>query len=951
MGIKRIAYFLTATLALLFFTFAAQGEGRPFITRWKGVTRQGLTIPVVGTNYKLVIKKADGTVLHTEASLTVSEIKNSYSFSVPEEGEYIAEVGPEGVEYTQSLAYIDLWNGGELLEVVSWGDVAWTTMEGAFFLCKKMTLNPNAGIPNLQKVKSMRSMFNGCNAFNTNIEDWDVANVENMRFVFRDCSLFNQPLNKWGKKLSKVTNLYGMFYECPVFNMPLDQWDVSSVIDMESMFYNCLAFNQPLNSWDVQNVTNMKNMFCYCSAFNQPLNNWNVQNVTNMQAMFYECSAFNQPLDAWGDKVQNVEDMVGMFTRATSFDQPLGNWQLRKCKVLSIDFTKLSTENYRESLAGWAAQPNIVKNMTLDAEALIYMQDAEPFRKKLTDENGSNWSFYGDLTPSTQFKGNRPFITRWVADAGETLKIGFTGVNLDITWYAFGSTNKNKMNVKQAHCALPVEITVPTAGEYIVEVAPQGLVSIRTHHELWKKIFTSHKRLLEIVQWGDVVWKSMCEAFGECYHVTIGARAGKPDLSEVTDCSYMFCHCDELNQSMNDWDVSGVEDMEAMFDGCLILNQPFDKWDVRKVEDMNGMFSNCRQLNQDFSSWKLLNCKRLGFGISGISTANYDKMLKAWAASTDTPKKFSLDAREMFFSKDAEEARNKLISEKEWKFKGDRMRDEAFAFENFQNFVYEGETIDLKLIAAPDLPNKGIEFHFNEEGLHNLVVTLVGENTVRVKGLKETKFSWESGWIYVTRIIETSPRKTKFASAAVKVRKRHKVENVIVPDLLVSVEQYKLADFYVFPGNALNKVVQWRIEGDGEVAEVDTDGKVKGKKEGKCTLVATSSDGAEGRATVTVKPKEVTPPTPPDKPDAAIHDALFASVVISPNPFDTQLRISNGDVRGKYTLLNTLGVEVTSGVLEAAETRINTTSLPAGIYLLRLTAENGAAKTFTVVKN
>ncbi len=85
-------------------------------------------------------------------------------------------------------------------------------------------------------------------------------------------------------------------------------------------------------------------------------------------------------------------------------------------------------------------------------------------------------------------------------------------------------------------------------------------------------------------------------------------------------------------------------------------------------------------------------------------------------------------------------------------------------------------------------------------------------------------------------------------------------------------------------------------------------------------------------------------------PSTAVEDAMFVNVVVLPNPFDTQLRISNGDVRGRYALYNTLGVEIAFGALEGTETRINTTSFPVGLYLLRLTAENGATKTFTVVK-
>ena len=81
-----------------------------------------------------------------------------------------------------------------------------------------------------------------------------------------------------------------------------------------------------------------------------------------------------------------------------------------------------------------------------------------------------------------------------------------------------------------------------------------------------------------------------------------------------------------------------------------------------------------------------------------------------------------------------------------------------------------------------------------------------------------------------------------------------------------------------------------------------------------------------------------------------VEDAVFATVLVSPNPFDNQLRITNDELRGEYALLNSTGVVVASGVLENAETRINTSLLPAGMYLLRLSTESGATKTYRVVK-
>ena len=88
---------------------------------------------------------------------------------------------------------------------------------------------------------------------------------------------------------------------------------------------------------------------------------------------------------------------------------------------------------------------------------------------------------------------------------------------------------------------------------------------------------------------------------------------------------------------------------------------------------------------------------------------------------------------------------------------------------------------------------------------------------------------------------------------------------------------------------------------------------------------------------------------PRTKP-GAVDDALLAEVVVAPNPFDNQLRIMSYELRGEYVLLNVQGVVVRSGNMDGNEVVIETSDLTSGLYLLRLTVENGAVKTITVVK-
>ena len=82
----------------------------------------------------------------------------------------------------------------------------------------------------------------------------------------------------------------------------------------------------------------------------------------------------------------------------------------------------------------------------------------------------------------------------------------------------------------------------------------------------------------------------------------------------------------------------------------------------------------------------------------------------------------------------------------------------------------------------------------------------------------------------------------------------------------------------------------------------------------------------------------------------SVEDAVLANVLVAPNPFTTQLRLLCNGATGRYDLLNAQGVVVRSGNMAGNEVLIETSDLTSGLYLLRLTAENGTTNTITVVK-
>ena len=85
------------------------------------------------------------------------------------------------------------------------------------------------------------------------------------------------------------------------------------------------------------------------------------------------------------------------------------------------------------------------------------------------------------------------------------------------------------------------------------------------------------------------------------------------DVSSVTDMSYMFYICKELESvgDISSWNLSNVEDMNSMFYECKELETVGDisKWNVSNVTNMSFMFYNCVSLNQDISSWNVSKVK------------------------------------------------------------------------------------------------------------------------------------------------------------------------------------------------------------------------------------------------------------------------------------------------------------------------------------------------------
>ena len=138
--------------------------------------------------------------------------------------------------------------------------------------------------------------------------------------------------------------------------------------------------------------------------------------------------------------------------------------------------------------------------------------------------------------------------------------------------------------------------TFGTAGEHTIRF--KNLNDIFINNSSGSEKYTS------IEQWGTAVWNAdMSRAFRGATNLTAAKTAGTPDMSVVTDMSFMFNNARSFNQDIGSWDVSQVTDMNSMFFNARSFNQDIGSWDVSQVTDMGSMFNNARSFNQDIGSW------------------------------------------------------------------------------------------------------------------------------------------------------------------------------------------------------------------------------------------------------------------------------------------------------------------------------------------------------------
>lgn len=217
---------------------------------------------------------------------------------------------------------------------------------------------------------------------------------------------------------------------------------------------------------------------------------------------------------------------------------------------------------------------------------------------------------------------NDPFITSWNIDANDTITIPLqAGVyDFDYTWSLISPTDTS----------FRIGNHTNADGDFTVILTKPGLYELEITGDFPHFAEYPKDKLLDIVQWGDIVWTSMASSFfgwpGETF-----TAIDTPDFSQMTSLDGTFRNASNFNDDLNHWDVSHVTTMRSTFRLAGKFNGNITDWNVSSLQSLDATFL-FSAFNQDISNWNVSEVLTMSNAFRGtpfnqnISNWNVDKL-------------------------------------------------------------------------------------------------------------------------------------------------------------------------------------------------------------------------------------------------------------------------------------------------------------------------------------
>ncbi len=200
----------------------------------------------------------------------------------------------------------------------------------------------------------------------------------------------------------------------------------------------------------------------------------------------------------------------------------------------------------------------------------------------------------------------------------------------------------------------------PSPGKYTIRIKRNDGGAAGTPWAGFPQIYFNNggdkDKILTVNQWGTSRWRSFYKAFYGCSNLNSATGVDNgggsipdwatdaPDLSQVTNISYIFGKTANFNQPIGHWDVSSLTNLSRVFYQASAFNQPLNGWDVSNVTSLEGTFYYAKAFNQPLDQWNTSNMKNLTFVFQGARNFNQD--ISTWDTSN------VLSFRNMFMNAD-----------------------------------------------------------------------------------------------------------------------------------------------------------------------------------------------------------------------------------------------------------------------------------------------------------
>lgn len=420
------------------------------------------------------------------------------------------------------------------------------------------------------KIDSMRRMFYEANAFNQNINDWNLSNVTLTDYMFYQNIGFNNngvdislslpslvdgSLMFRSVRSSVSIRIYDLHNATNILQMVSGNFPDTNSIELKLTGLTGLttfASNNPVNGLvkdiseirieDTINVKYLTSMF-YGSTLNTPIVITDLSDNCEAVGMFKNTTRFNTRLEMPFEKIKNMNQM---FMNADAFDQNISHWNVSNVTNMESMFQLKSGFNNGGTDLSW----NIPKVATM---------------YKMFEE--------GTITTSLLFHNanaltnvNRMFYRANLSGSNTILFDGATSLE--------NAGNSTSSEVMFYDCNL-----------YIDNVIFRDTINLTNMENMFRNISGSPNVTIDTLKFPATAKNMFLTATSYNGVVTLPTE-------KITDMGSMFSGCSIFNQPLT-WDLSNCTTCNSMFINNVSFNSDISFYNTEKITTMGNMFNNC----------------------------------------------------------------------------------------------------------------------------------------------------------------------------------------------------------------------------------------------------------------------------------------------------------------------------------------------------------------------